>query len=76
MDATGAALIAREYFLGVSGVHLDMGFETLDISRFDFKEWEVRCRVFSVIASRMIEFRVVISGDRVSSVVRCGQKGV
>lgn len=73
MDATGAALMAREYFLGVSGVHVDMGFETLDISRFDFKEWEVRCRVFSVISSQMVEFRVVISGDQVISVVRGGR---
>lgn len=67
MDSTEAALMAREHFYGVPGMQPDLGFETIDISRFDFKEWEVECRVFSMLASKMVKYLVVISDDKVQS---------
>jgi len=65
MDATQVTALVREYF---DKVLLDtcpnQGFETIDISRFDFKEWEVECRVFSCTHSKMVDYKVIISDDR------------
>ena len=72
MDATEVALMAREYFYARSGMLPDIGFETIDISRFDFKEWEVKCRVFSMLSSKMVEYRVIIHDEKVESVERVG----
>jgi hypothetical protein len=70
MDATEAALMVREYLCGVPGILPDIGFETGDISRFDFKEWEIECRVFSMLASKMVGYRVVIHDDKVEAIKR------
>ena len=70
MDANEAARVACEYFDGAPGLSIDIGFETVDISRFDFKEWEVECRVFSTATSKMVGYRVVIHDDKASFVER------
>ena len=63
MDSKEAAKLVREWFDDVSGLSTEKGFEIIDTSRFDFKEWEVKCSVFSPGLGRMVEYFVVISDD-------------
>jgi hypothetical protein len=67
MNATEAALMAREHLCRVPGMHPYLGFEVIDTSRFDFKEWEIECSVFSTLTSKMVKYLVVISDDKVQS---------
>ena len=70
MNSTEAALLVRDHFCGVCGAVPDTGFETVDITRWDFCEWEVDCKVFDMLTSMMVSYRVVISDDKVSAVRR------
>jgi len=70
MNAAEAALTAREYFYGVCGTVPDIGFETVNITHFDFDEWEVECKVFDMLTSTMVRYRVAISDDEVESIRR------
>lgn len=75
MDGKEAVLMAREHLKDVvSGVLPDVGFATGDISRFDFKEWEVKCWVFSTISQKMVEYKVVIVDDKVESAIQIDDK--
>ena len=67
MNATEAALIARDHFYGVPGMHPDLGFETINIAHLDCNEWEIECLVFSMLTSKMIKYLVIISDDKVRS---------
>ena len=70
MNATEAALMVREHFYGVCGTLPDIGFEKVGISRYDFSEWEVECKVFDMLTSMMVSYLVVISDDEVKSIRR------
>ena len=63
MNADEAKQMAREYFDGAPGLSSDTGFEVVDVSRSDFKEWEVECRVFSTTFSKMVGYVVIIHDD-------------
>jgi len=65
MDSKEVAKLVREWFDDVSGLSPEKGFEIIDKTQFDFKEWEVKCSVFSSGLSRMVEYIVVISDDAV-----------
>ena len=67
MDSTEAALMAREHFYGVPGMQQDLGFEVINISHLDWNEWEIECLVFSMLTSKMVKYRVVISDNVVDS---------
>ena len=67
MDATEAALLAREHLNDVHDINPDMGFETTDITQFDFKEWAIECRVFSASNGGMVDYLVIISDDKVQT---------
>jgi len=70
MNATEAALMVRDHFYGVCGALPDIGFETGNISRYDFSEWEVECNVFDMLTSTMVSYIVIISDDKVKSIRR------
>ena len=63
MEPIEADEMARDYLDKSPGLSAESGFEIIDRSRFDFKEWEVKCRIFSSGLSRMVEYVVVISDD-------------
>lgn len=65
MDAYEAVLVARGWFDDAPGLSLDLGFELVNTSRFDFREWEVECCVFSTVNSEMVKYMVIISDDEV-----------
>ncbi len=67
MNATEAALIARDHFYGVPGMHPDLGFEISRIHRVN-DDLIVDCRVFSLLASKRIAYRVNISDDKIQSI--------
>ena len=67
MNATEAAQMAREHFYVVTGMLPELGFETINISHLDWNEWEVECRVFSLLTSKMTKYLVIISDDKVRS---------
>jgi len=70
MNATEAVLLVREHFYRVPGVLPDIGFEKVGISRYDFHEWEIECKVFDILTSTMVLYKVIISDDKVSAVRR------
>ena len=70
MNATEAALLVREHFCGVCGTVPDIGFETVNIFHLDFSDWEIDCKVFDMLTSMMVSYRVVISDDKVESIRR------
>ena len=67
MDATEAALIARDHFYGVPGMHPDLGFESGNISNI-IDVSIVDCSVFSMLTSKMVEYRVLISNNKVQTI--------
>ena len=67
MDATEAEQMARDHFYGVPGMHPDLGFETVGVVHNN-NTWRVICRVFSLLTSKRIEYRVNISDDKVQSI--------
>jgi len=69
MDATEAALMAREHLYRVPGMQPYLGFEIINISHLDWNEWEIECRVFSTRTSKMVKYLVVIQDDKVRSSV-------
>ena len=60
MNATEASLIVRDHFYGVPGMHPYIGFEIVSIASIN-EDWYVKCRVFSMLASKMIGYRVIIN---------------
>jgi|LGOV01.1.fsa_nt_gb hypothetical protein len=60
MDATEAVLIAHDHFYGVPGMHPDLGFEAASIASID-EDWYVKCRVFSLLTSKMVGYLVIIN---------------
>jgi hypothetical protein len=67
MNATEAALIARDHFYGVPGMYPDIGFESASIASID-EDWYVKCRVFSLLTSKMVGYRVIIRDEKVQSI--------
>lgn len=65
MNRTEVVQMARDYLDRGYGLSSDLGFEIVEISRFDFKEWEVECSIFSTTPSRMVKYRVIIQDDKV-----------
>ena len=68
MNATEAALIARDHFYGVPGMLPDLGFEIINITHLDWNEWEIECKVFSLLTSKIMKYRVIILDDKVQSI--------
>ena len=69
MNATEAAQMAREHFYGVPGMLPDLGFESGNISNI-IDVWIVGCSVFSILTSKMVEYRVLISNNKVQFIER------
>ena len=70
MNSTEATLLVSEHLYGVPGILPDIGFETVNIFHLDFSDWEIDCKVFDMLTSRMVSYRVVISDDQVESMRR------
>lgn len=64
MNSDEAARLAREWFDGAPSLSLDKGFEIVSTAQFDFKEWEVECRIFSTTFSKMVDYVVIIHDDK------------
>ena len=65
METKDATNMARDYLDESPGLCADIGFEIIDVSRFDFKEWEIECRIWSKTFLKMGEYVVVIHDDEV-----------
>lgn len=63
MNSAEAVKAARDWFDGAPSLSIDRGFEIVDVSQFDFKEWEVECRIFSTTFSKMVDYVVIIHDD-------------
>jgi hypothetical protein len=63
MNTDEAKQVARDYFDGDPGLSIEAGFEIVGVSRYDFKEWEVECRIFSTTFSKMEKYVVIIHDD-------------
>ena len=68
MEPAEADKMAREYLDKSPGLSAESGFEIIDRSRVDFKEWEVKCRIWSKTFLKMVEYVVVIHDDAVIAI--------
>ena len=70
MNRTEVVQMARDYLDRGYRLSADLGFEMAEVSRSDFKEWEVECSIFSMASSKMVKYRVIIHDDE----ARCARQ--
>lgn len=70
MKSTDVVIMAREHLYGVPGLCVDLGFKVVDKHQYDVNEWRMECVVFDMLTSRMVPYKIVISGDAVKSIRR------
>ena len=64
MNRTDADKLAYDWFVGVPGLSVEIGFEIVDRTQHDFDKFDIRCSVFSTEDSKMADFVVNINdGD-------------
>ena len=67
MNATEAALLAREHLRIVPGIFPNISFETIGIHIID-GGYQVECKVYSAIKSKPVRYVVSIRGNTVLSI--------
>jgi len=63
MNRDNVIQTTRKYFDGAPGLSSDIGFEIVRVSQYDFKEWEVECRIYSRTFLKMVKYVVIIHDD-------------